>query len=174
MSRPVRRVGQLAGGVRRRGRLGVVMLAGWLFADLVLVLALVSMADRPDPLAARATGRPTPSPSRSASPSPTPSPVGPRSVELKPQQIRVKGNDSEDIVAQINKGTKKWPGRTAALVLTFGGSQGGTEYAHRVNSLLSKARPEMFSKKTATDDFHALGEPADTATIRIYFYTRPR
>ncbi|MEV0775291.1 hypothetical protein ACIBLA_06165 [Streptomyces sp. NPDC050433] len=172
MSRPVRRVGQLAGRVRRGGRPGVVMLAGWLFADLVLVLALVSMADRPDPLAARPAARP--SPSNSPSPSPTPSPAGPRSVELKPVQIRVKGGASKDIVAQINKGTKKWPGRTAALVLTFGGSQGGTEYAHRVNSLLSKARPEMFSKKTATDDFHDLGEPANSAIIRIYFYTSPR
>ncbi|TXL85877.1 hypothetical protein EW053_29330 [Streptomyces sp. IB2014 016-6] len=149
------------------------MLAGWLFADLVLVLALVSMADRPDPLAARPAAGPS-SGSPSPSPSPTPSPVGPRSVELKPQQIRVKGGASKDIVAQINKGTKKWPGRTAALVLTFGGSQGGTEYAHRVNSLLSKARPEMFSKKTATDDFHDLGEPSNTAIIRIYFYTSPR
>ncbi|WP_443076339.1 hypothetical protein [Streptomyces sp. NBC_01716] len=149
------------------------MLAGWLFADLVLVLALVSMADRPDPLAARATGKPSPSRSASPSPSPTPTPVGPRSVELKPQQIRVKGGETKEIVSQINKGTKKWPGRTAALVLTFGGSQGGTEYAHRVNSLLSKARPEMFSKKTATDDFHDLGEPANTAIIRIYFYTSP-
>ncbi|WP_329037537.1 hypothetical protein OIE71_29525 [Streptomyces sp. NBC_01725] len=174
MSRPVRRVGQLAGRVRRGGRPGVVMLAGWLFADLVLVLALVSMADRPDPLAARPAAGPSPSGSPSPSPSPTPSPVGPRSVELKPQQIRVKGGASKDIVAQINKGTKKWPGRTAALVLTFGGSQGGTEYAHRVNSLLSKARPEMFSKKTATDDFHDLGEPSNTAIIRIYFYTSPR
>lgn len=154
------------------------MLAGWLFADLVLVLALVSMADRPDPLAARPVSKPSPSSSPSSSPSPspspTPTPVGPRSVELKPQQIRVKGGTSKDIVSQINKGTKKWPGRTAALVLTFGGSQGGTEYAHRVNSLLGKARPEMFSKKTATDDFHDLGEPANTAIIRIYFYTSPR
>lgn len=150
------------------------MLAGWLFADLVLVLALVSMADRPDPLAARPAVGASPSGSPSPSPSPTPSPVGPRSVELKPQQIRVKGGASEDIVAQIDKGTKKWPGRTAALVLTFGGSQSGTEYAHRVNSLLSKARPEMFSKKTATDDFHDLGEPSNTAIIRIYFYTSPR
>ncbi|MFE4491809.1 hypothetical protein ACFRKD_05015 [Streptomyces niveus] len=174
MSRPVRRVGQLAGRVRRGGRPGVVMLAGWLFADLVLVLALVSMADRPDPLAARPAGKPSPSASPSASPSPTRSPAGPRSVELKPQQIKVKGGDTKDIVAQINKGTKKWPGRTAALVLTFGGSQGGTEYAHRVNSLLSEARPEMFSKKTATDDFHDLGEPANSAIIRIYFYTSPR
>ncbi|MFE0130320.1 hypothetical protein ACFWY6_01800 [Streptomyces sp. NPDC059037] len=152
----------------RRGRAGVVVLAGWLFADLLLVLALVSMADRPDPLA----NRPKPSPS-DTKPKPKPSATGPRSVELEPEEFGVKGTDKGDLTAQIRKNTGKWAGREAALVLTFGGDHSGEAYAHRVNSLLGKGRPDMFTKKTATDDFHKLSDPAQTAKVRVYFYTTP-
>ncbi|MFC8128836.1 hypothetical protein [Streptomyces sp. NPDC057302] len=155
---------------RGRGRVSVVVLAGWLFADLLLVLALVSMADRPDPLADRPkAAKDGAKPSPSASPSPT----GPRSVELRPEEFRVEGAGKSELVTQIHKNTGKWAGREAALVLTFGGSRNGEAYAHRVNSLLGKGRPGMFTKKTATDDFHNLGDPASTAKVRVYFYTTP-
>ncbi|MGW0843754.1 hypothetical protein ACWD26_27150 [Streptomyces sp. NPDC002787] len=157
--------------VRRRRGVGVVVLAGWLFADLLLVLTLVSMADRPDPLAARP--EPSASPSPTASPSPSPSPTGPQGVARTPREFKVRGTDTDDLEAQIRSRTAKWPGRTAALVLTFGGGPGGTEYAHRVNGLLAEARPEMFGERMATDDFHDLGEPVGTAVVRVYFYTRP-
>ncbi|UQT55581.1 hypothetical protein M4V62_11020 [Streptomyces durmitorensis] len=153
---------------RRRGRISVVVLAGWLFADLLLVLALVSMADRPDPLADRPKAS-----ERESKPPPSKPPTGPRSVELKPEEFRVKGADKGDLTRQIHKNTGKWAGREAALVLTFGGSRNGEAYAHRVNSLLGKGRPDMFTKKTATDDFHNLGDPASTAKVRVYFYTTP-
>ncbi|MFH9072627.1 hypothetical protein [Streptomyces alboflavus] len=159
---------------RRRGRgtgsrVAGVVLAGWLFADLLLVLALVSMADRPDPLAAR----PKPSNSADGTKSPKPKPTGPRSVERTPEEFEVKGTDKDALVAQIGRSTKKWQGRTAALVLTFGGGQSGTTYAHRVNSLLGEGRPEMFTRKTATDDFHDLGNDPSTAVVRVYFFTAP-
>ncbi|WP_167355649.1 hypothetical protein [Streptomyces atriruber] len=154
---------------RRGGRLGVVVLAGWLFADLLLVLALVSMADRPDP---KADDRPGPEPSKSGTTSPPPPPM-PRSVDRNPEEFEVRGRDKGDLVKEISKDTRKWSSREAALVLTFGGGSNGTVYAHRVNSLLGKARPEMFTKKTATDDYHNLGERAETATVRVYFYTAP-
>ncbi|WP_240803032.1 hypothetical protein [Streptomyces sp. A1499] len=149
----------------RGGRLGAVMLAGWLFADLLLVLALVSMADRPDPLA---DDRPKPSPTK-----PTPTPTGPRAVDRNPREFTVSGRDKGDLVEQISRGTRKWKGRTAALVLTFGGGPNGTVYAHRVNGLLGKGRGDMFTGKTATDDFHNLGKRPETAVVRVYFYTAP-
>ncbi|MCF3123204.1 MULTISPECIES: hypothetical protein [Streptomyces] len=153
---------------RRAGRLGVVVLAGWLFADLLLVLALVSMADRPDPML---DDPPGPTPSKGSSP--THKPTGPRSVDRHPQEFRVSGDDKGKLVKQISKGTGKWSGREAALVLTFGGGPNGTVYAHRVNGLLGKGRPDMFTKKTATDDFHNLGKSPETAVVRVYFYTAP-
>lgn len=155
----------------------MVVLAGWLFADLLLVLALVSMADRPDPLA----DRPEPSPGATASassgplpsPSASPTPTGPQGVSDKPRQFRVHGTDKGDLVRQIRSGTARWEGSTAALVLTFGGGSNGTVYAHLVNSQLPKARPDMFGKRMATDDYHDLGDEANTALVRVYFYTRP-
>ncbi|MCX4884376.1 MULTISPECIES: hypothetical protein [unclassified Streptomyces] len=156
---------------RRTRRPGVVVLAGWLFADLLLVLALVSMADRPDPLA-NARPKPSPSASGSTSPSPTPTPTGPQGVSRSPEQFRVHGTDKGGLERQIRSGTSKWKGRTAALVLTFGGGQSGTVYAHSVNKLLSRAQPGMFGKRMATDDFHDLSERPDTALVRVYFYTQ--
>ncbi|GGS16126.1 hypothetical protein GCM10010252_64520 [Streptomyces aureoverticillatus] len=164
MSRPRRRG-------RGGGRVAGVVLAGWLFADLLLVLALVSMADRPDPLAARP--KPSKSADAAAKPKPKPKPTGPRSVERRPEEFKVKGTDKDALTDQIGRSTQKWRGRTAALVLTFGGGRNGTVYAHRVNSLLREGRPEMFTKKTATDDFHDLSNDAQTAVVRVYFFTEP-
>lgn len=155
---------------RPPGRLSTVLLAGWLFADLLLVLTVVSLSDQPDPLAAA----PSPTPSPASSPSPSPSPAGPRSVEKAPVKVRVDGDTRTELVGQLKKETGRWARREAALVLTFGGSSSGTRYAHRVNSLLGRARPGMFTKDTATEDFHALSEPADTAELWVYFYTSPR
>lgn len=150
---------------------GAVVLAGWLFADLLLVLALVSMADRPDPLAA-AKPEPSASASASVSPSPSPSPSGPQGVSRSPKQFRVHGTDKGDLEKQIRAGTARWKGHTAALVLTFGGGQAGEAYAHTVNKLLGRARPDMFGTRMATDDFHDLSAKPDTALIRVYFYTQ--
>ncbi|MFG3258306.1 hypothetical protein [Streptomyces sp. NPDC048172] len=155
---------------RSRGRLSPVMLAGWLFADLLLVLVIVTMADRSDPLAA---AEPKPSKSDGASPSPTP--TGPRSVERKWEEFEVSGRNDKGLVRQIKKDTDRWSGRTAAIVLTFGGTIQGEVYAKKVNRLLSRARPGMFDKKdTATDNFHNTGKRANSATVRVYFYTAPR
>ncbi|MGA4838957.1 hypothetical protein [Streptomyces sp. G45] len=157
-------------GRARGGRVAGVVLAGWLFADLLLVLALVSMADRPDPLA---NPRPKDSASAKEKDRDKKKPTGPPSVERRPEEFRVRGTDRGGIVSQIGRSTREWKGRRAALVLTFGGGQSGTVYAHRVNSLLSKGRPGMFTSKTATDDFHDLSSRPDTAVVRVYFFTRP-
>ncbi|GAA4126813.1 hypothetical protein [Actinomadura keratinilytica] len=156
-----------AGG--RLSAVGIAALAGWLFADMLLVLAVVTMADRPDPLAAASPG---PS-GGGASAGPSPTPTGPRSLVKKAEKFEVAGTDEDDLVRQIRRKTERWAGREAALVLTFGGSSGGNRYAHRVNSLLGKARPKMFTRDTATEDYHALDAPADTASLTVYFYTSP-
>ncbi|GAA2082259.1 hypothetical protein GCM10009801_41860 [Streptomyces albiaxialis] len=174
MSRPLPPPGGRRGpGSRSRGRLSPVVLAGWLFADLLLVLVVVTMADRSDPLAAEPT--PKKSGSASASPSPSPTPTGPRSVERGWKEFDVSGRSEKSLVRQIRKDTDRWSGRTAAIVLTFGGTIRGEVYARKVNRLLPQARPRMFDKKdTATDDFHNTGKRADSATVRVYFYTAPK
>lgn len=159
----------------RRGRLGPVALAGWLFADFLLVLALVAMGDQADPLGNRqATARPSPSPTATPSPKPSPTPTGPRSVVKVRFVFRVSGSEDASLLRQITKATASHGTRQAAFVLTFGGTQAGTEYARRINRLLPRARPHMFDQHTATEDFLNLTAAADTATVWVYFYTAPR
>ncbi|MDV9175451.1 hypothetical protein R6V09_35745 [Streptomyces sp. W16] len=150
-------------------------LAGWLFADMLLVLALVAMGDQGDPLAAKASG-PSASPSPSASAKDEkPSDKGPRAVVRTPVKVAVdaRAGDKDAIVRGLRKATARYTGRQAAFVLTFGRDTdpgvGGT-YAHEVNALLEKARPDMFRGAT-TRDFWKGGASSGHADIEIYFYT---
>ncbi|MGP4111032.1 hypothetical protein ACTWP5_08980 [Streptomyces sp. 4N509B] len=160
---------------RRRRGLGPVVLAGWLFADLLLMLALVSMSGQADPLAAPPKGEASGSadPSPSPSPSPSPRPTGPRSVVREYVTIDVAGTSDAAIVRQLRRQTERWEGREAAFVLTFGGDTNGTVYAGQVNGLLGRARPDMFTEGIVTHDFHFLNDPPNTAELWIYFYTSP-
>ncbi|MFE2718508.1 hypothetical protein ACFXKI_42910 [Streptomyces mirabilis] len=163
---------------RRGFRFTPLHLAGWLFADMLLVLALVSMGDRGDPLAAQAAARPSPSsasPSAKPSPEPSPTPSGPRSVERKPVKIRVAAaaGDTARMVKQLRTATARYKGRTAAFVLTFGQAPepgAGQAYASRINASLRKARPHMFTDATTRDFWN--GGASGTADLEIYFYTR--
>ncbi|MFE6701852.1 hypothetical protein [Streptomyces sp. NPDC057718] len=152
-------------------------LAGWLFADMLLVLALVSMGDRGDPLAASATEK-TPRPSASASaakPKPEPKPSGPRSVERKPVTFGVTAStgDTDAMVSQLKKKTARYEGRTAAFVITFGNAPetaAGQNYAEEINKALKVARPAMF-RGTTPRNFWSRG-PSGSADLEIYFFTR--
>ncbi|WP_327677933.1 hypothetical protein [Kitasatospora sp. NBC_00458] len=167
-----------AGRPRVRG----AHLAGWLFADLLLVLALVAMGDQGDPVAAaRATATPTPTAgasataTASATPPPAPTPTGPRGVEHDAVTVDVTGDpsDTAGLAAQIRAGTERYAGRQAAVVLTFGSNRDpgvGQAYAHTVNGLLAQARPEMF-QGTTTRDFISLTDNPRHASLEIYFYT---
>jgi hypothetical protein len=163
---------------RRGFRFNPLHLAGWLFADMLLVLALVSMGDRGDPLAAQAAARPSPSaasPDAEPSPEPSPTPQGPRSVKRKPIKIHVDAavGDTAQMVKQLRAATARYEGRAAAFVLTFGQAPepgDGQAYAREINKALRKAQPEMFTDAT-TRDFWS-GGSAGSADLEIYFYTR--
>ncbi|MFE2914682.1 hypothetical protein [Kitasatospora indigofera] len=158
-------------------------LAGWLFADMLLVLALIAMGDQGDPIAAeqaavKAARLSTVPSAGSASPSASPSPVstGPRGVEHDPVTVDVAGDgaDAAGLAAQIRGATERYAGRQAAVVLTFGSNRdpgAGQAYAHAVNGLLAQARPEMFQGAT-TRDFISLADNPRHASLEIYFYTR--
>ncbi|MED7951732.1 hypothetical protein [Streptomyces sp. BE303] len=171
-----------------RPRVRSAHLAGWLFADLLLVLALVAMGDQGDPVAAaRATATPAAtatatatatadaSATASETPRPTPTPTGPRGVEHDAVTVDVTGDSSDTagLVAQIRAATERYAGRQAAVVLTFGSNRdpgAGQAYAHTVNGLLAQARPEMF-RGTTTRDFISLTDNPRHASLEIYFYT---
>ncbi|MET7366019.1 hypothetical protein ABZS61_09340 [Streptomyces sp. NPDC005566] len=154
-------------------RFNPLHLAGWLFADLLLVLALVAMGDRGDPLAA-AAGPPA-SASAKPKPSASPKPSGPRAVLKKPVKVSITAEpgDRHRIEQRLRAVTARYEGRQAAFVLTFGRHSdpgAGGAYAHEVNSLLTKARPDMF-EDTTTRDFWKGGATAGHADLEIYFYT---
>ncbi|WP_189782706.1 hypothetical protein [Streptomyces capitiformicae] len=164
-----------------RRRFEPLHLAGWLFADMLLVLALVAMGDQADPLAAkpdRPSASPSPSPSPSATPKkpkPKPKPKGPRAVVRTPVKVAInaRAGDKDAILRGLRRVTERYAGRQAAFVLTFGRHPdpgGGGAYAHDVNALLEKARPDMFRGAT-TRDFWKGGASSGHADIEIYFYT---
>ncbi|GGZ26302.1 hypothetical protein [Streptomyces nitrosporeus] len=154
-------------------RFNPMHLAGWLFADLLLVLALVAMGDRGDPLAAAA--RPSASPSAEPAPAKSRKPTGPRAVQQKPVKVSITAapGDRRRIEQRLRAVTAPYKGRQAAFVLTFGRHAdpgAGGAYAHEVNSLLKKARPGMF-EDTTTRDFWKGGASSGHADLEIYFYT---
>jgi hypothetical protein len=160
--------------MRRGGRFQPLHLAGWLFADMLLVLALVAMGDRGDPEAAE---RPAPSSSgdTSATARNKPRHTGPRAVVRTPVKVAVdaRAGDEDGIVRALRGATARYQGRRAAFVLTFGrhtDPAAGGRYAHDVNALLEKARPDMFRAAT-TRDFWKGGASSGHADIEIYFYT---
>ncbi|MBL3669685.1 hypothetical protein JL475_27615 [Streptomyces sp. M2CJ-2] len=150
-------------------------MAGWLFADMLLVLALVSMGDRGDPLAAQASASASKSADATPSPEPSSTPTGPRSVARKPVKIHLAAavGDTTRMVKQLRAATTRYEGREAAFVLTFGQAPepgDGQAYAQEVNEALRKAQPDMFTDAT-TRDFWSRG-PSGSADLEIYFYTR--
>ncbi|WP_281154779.1 hypothetical protein [Streptomyces sp. HYC2] len=161
--------------LKRRPRFTPLHLAGWLFADMLLVLALVSMGDRGDPLAAQAAARPSPSADPTPSTKPTPTATGPRSVERKPVKLRLTAavGDTARMAEELRAATARYEGRSAAFVLTFGQAPepgAGQAYAREVNKSLREARPKMFTDAT-TRDFWS-GGASGAADLEIYFYTR--
>ncbi|MGA5249474.1 hypothetical protein ACPCIX_03685 [Streptomyces pseudogriseolus] len=161
--------------LKRRFRFTPLHLAGWLFADMLLVLALVSMGDRGDPLAARADAKPSKPAAVEPSPEPSPTPTGPRSVARKPVKVQLTATagDTTRMVEELRAATTRYEGRQAAIVLTFGQASepsDGQAYAREVNKALRKARPDMFTDATTRDFWN--GGPSGSADLEIYFYTR--
>ncbi|MER5474084.1 hypothetical protein ABZX90_40505 [Streptomyces sp. NPDC002935] len=159
--------------MKRGGRFQPLHMAGWLFADMLLVLALVAMGDQGDPQAAEK--RPAPSSSAAAAAKRKPRHTGPRAVVRTPVKVAVDAaaGDEDGIVRALRGATARYQGRRAAFVLTFGRHTdpgAGGRYAHEVNALLEKARPDMFHAAT-TRDFWKGGASSGHADIEIYFYT---
>jgi hypothetical protein len=127
---------------RRRdiGVLRVPMLAGWLFADLFLVLFIVAFSSQPSVPAVKPTSTPTPSVTHSASPSPSPSPK-PSPSGLEPTPVNVVVNVSPAAVdnpatraaavKELLTGLNGWLrdhqllGRSAGFVIIFATSVAG-------------------------------------------------
>ncbi|MFC4529336.1 hypothetical protein [Sphaerisporangium dianthi] len=165
--------------IRRRPTTSI-LLAGWLFADLLLGLTIIMLgAQAPPaiPLSPRAAGG-----TATPSPSPTPSPCATRigGVRAKPVKISFRinpGIDDRALTTQVQRSLLKHrdhlAGRHAGMVLTFGanGDAGnGVHLATRVNAAARRAYPKIFGT-AATRNFHDLAAPSGSISMEIYFVT---
>ncbi len=147
-----------------RNRLGLTMLAGWLFADLFLVLLLVGLAELP-------VRKPAPTPS------PRPStPVHERGLDTRPFVFDVEISPSRfgagggrALVKEVNRRIRNSPhaGRHAGFVLIFasGATPGaGQAIANDAYALLRRER--LFTKAAGSGYWTADG---DHFEFKIFF-----
>ncbi|MFD9077473.1 hypothetical protein ACFQ7B_01520 [Streptomyces erythrochromogenes] len=181
---------------RDSGRPAGTYLAGWLFADLLLVIVLVVLgsevpAAAPDPRPSP-TATAAPDPSHSSSPSPAPSdtarpggldPVTASvGVRLDPDAL-IAGRPSEtaELTRQVTEEIKRYEGRTAAFVMVFGTVRSGgavdtgrsDAYATAVARQLPQAAPRFFPpySEKIIRGYHDSGQaiPSGTARIELFF-----
>ncbi|MFD8420719.1 hypothetical protein [Streptomyces sp. NPDC059466] len=159
---------------RRSRRATVPYLAGWLFADVLLVIVLVVLGGERAPhdrtAAQDASPAPTPSARRSPSPEPTVTPTPTPTQRARPGGLDpatrsitvhtdadalVAGSKSAkaDLERQVADGIERFKGRTAAFVMVFGtvhGAGGAVDsgrsdaYATAVARLLPRTEPAFF------------------------------
>lgn len=155
--------------MKRRSGSSVVHAAGWLFADLLLVITVIALGGQlTSPTAAtraagEATSSPAPTTSVSSSPSPAVSAVQP-GLDPNSEEFDVMG-DAPGLLAkepvairniknEVARGIRAYPGRKAALVIIWGtaGScrncpvtdNASRDYARAIGALLPTVSPAFF------------------------------
>lgn len=164
-------------------------MAGWLFADLALLLFIITVAVAADfpaedtAVAEEATASPSPSPSP---PEPSPTPTAEPGVEPEPRVFYVdtdaagivSGDDKavgdlvdaldEDFAALVDQGYK------VGFALTFGGAADpgyGGDIAESANEALVKAFPELFGDAPTRHFWTSSNkEGVDVGTLQIELY----
>lgn len=167
---------------------------GWLFADLMLALAVAFLVattvgepppPRPDP---------TPTTTRTPAPSPTPTPTptttrpAEPALDLRPIRIVLRVDrdallsDDPRAIASVRRqlrDDRRLSGRHAGLVLLFGGNQNlpagqGTRVAEKVANAVMKdlGRQGFVFRNTVYRPFFDLSEPASQVQADIYVFKR--
>jgi hypothetical protein len=174
-------------------------LAGWLFADLFLVLFLVALgmiaSDGTGAAGAKKAPKPSASPSSSASSSASPSPSrtakGPTGLDPRRHTFAVslssgatgraagKGNlnaaDRKKIIAALDKEIRaSGDGRRIGMVITFGVAPqsmlgAATDLAEDVNATLKSRRPQAFCGGNVGTRPFWSGGSADRVEIELYY-----
>lgn len=166
-------------------------LAGWLFADLFLVLFLVVLGMVASDGPHRAAGKPKPSPSPSTSSSPPPKRKGPTGLDPKRHVFDVdlssgatrraagRGNlnaaDQKKIVSALDEEIRRSSkGRRIGMVITFGVApqtmlSAATDLAEDVNRTLKSRRPQAFCGGNVGTRPFWYGGAADGVEIEVYY-----
>lgn len=162
------------GGASRRGRLFTVeSIAGWIFADLLLVLFLVGLGS------AKAYTPPEP-------PKPEPKQAPIVGMKTNPTAIQVKVDgprlgtgtqlskpEQRAVCRAIRSRLKPVRGERAALVLIFGGAsdvQVGQNVARAIGRQLSCADDDVFAGRVPTRAFWDGTLPLGTARLEVFLF----
>lgn len=163
--------------VSRRSRiLSGESIAGWVFADLLLVLFVVGLAS--------AVPEEPPEPTLEPTRSPEPKIVG---METVPAKITIRFNaadlvsggesaraEARHVCAAVRKAAVKMRGQRAALVLIFGGAPEATpaqRAARAVGKQLTCADPNLFPAGTPRRPFWDGGLAYGQARLEVFQYT---
>lgn len=158
------------------------MLAGWLFADLFLVLFLIGLGSVPSAPTVQPT--PAPSPSPSPTPSPEPTPEAPVGLDRTPVTLSIRVNSGQllnpatrsEAAAEIRRQIAEEARRagfedvTAGMVLIWGFSPDvneGIRIAELVGTELSEAHPDVFQNSTHRA-FWKGGTTAGQVDLEVY------
>jgi hypothetical protein len=168
-------------------------MTGWLFADLLLALAMIflvanSVAHVPAP---PPTPTPTPAPTLTPSPTATPAPLNVLDlnyIEVSITQVDYAKLHQKDpgVIEAIESqiiANSRLKGRCAGLVLTFGGSAGnsngvGTQAADDVDNIILPrlGKTDHTSYRTFTvavsRPFFAPGQPVGQILLDVYVYKK--
>lgn len=170
-------------------RQSIVMLAGWLFADLAVGLVIILLATATDvPVAAPAPpSSPSASPTPTTSPSPTPEPEPPARLGLEDEpfvfEVRSNANallrgDEEEVdrVARaIRRELRPYEeeGRRAGFILTWGASPTpgeGVALAEVANDVLREAVPDLTDGAAVRDLWRGGGVRRGTLIFEVFLF----
>jgi len=148
----------------------VTTVAGWLFADLLLAFAIVTLG----------TQEPPPRPEPIATPSPTPTKQALEdyyvtvNLSLDPAEVQSGSARAADALRRALDRKTKLRKRKAGIVLTFGAERnGGTDYAQAVNRIVRglhySPAPELFVE-AQTRDFVLIGGDGGAVELQVYLF----
>ncbi|MGV1004899.1 MAG: hypothetical protein ACOYEV_09065 [Candidatus Nanopelagicales bacterium] len=149
-----------SGGDRWKPGVGLEALAGWLFADLLLVMFIVGLGAEITSLPA---AEPSPTPTSTATDAATPTPSPTEAAMSQVPVLRTVKVDAGELLASGARGKQakadlreelaltlaELTGRRAAMVLIWGHASTvgqGQEIAETVGEQLAKALPEIFGE----------------------------
>jgi hypothetical protein len=166
----------VAAGDGRRGRLFTVeSVAGWVFADLLLVLFLVGLGS-----AMAYTPPPPPEPEPKVPPivgmktDPTSLVVGVNGQRLS-QGTQLSASESRDVCNAVRSSLKPVKGERAALVLVFGGAadvESGQNIARAIARQLRCADAKVFQGVVPTRAFWDGSLPLGKARLEVFLFLR--
>ena len=154
--------------------LPVESMAGWIFADLLLVLFLVGLGSQMGAAGPDIDGSPAPSAQPAAMPGMDPQPRT-RRIVIEPDRLLVGDADARArAVEQIAAVTSDLAGRRAAMVLLWGESPDvvrGQAIARTVGELLQEGQPEVFDGAGAQRHLWQGTSAEGAVGLEIYLFT---